>query len=337
MTNYKGIKGLTIQEVASDPPAPIEGQVWYNTTTSALKGYINSPGSWSTGGSLNTARRSIAGAGTQTAALGFGGYDGVPKPAPQYGRSDATELYNGTSWTSVNSLGSFVYDHDGSGSSTAALSHGGKAASPFSAVTESWNGTNWTTVNSLNTARQYLGGFGTTNTANIAYGGNTGTAPDASAIVESWNGTNWTEVNDLNTGRFRVSGGAGTSTAGLVVAGDNATPSKTQNVELWNGTNWTEVNNLPGNASFNTTAGTQTSAITFGGFSNYDFGGTDTATWNGTNWTTVGSMGTSNYNAGAGASSSAAAVGFGGAPIPVAGNMTEEFNSGLATKTLSTG
>ena len=39
MSEYKGIKGLTIQEVASDPPAPLEGQVWYNTTTSVLKGY----------------------------------------------------------------------------------------------------------------------------------------------------------------------------------------------------------------------------------------------------------------------------------------------------------
>jgi hypothetical protein len=31
-------------------------------------------GAWATGGSLNTARASLAGVGTQTAALAFGGY-----------------------------------------------------------------------------------------------------------------------------------------------------------------------------------------------------------------------------------------------------------------------
>jgi hypothetical protein len=42
-------------------------------------------------GSLNTARTGLAGAGTQTAALAFGG------DAPGY--TGATEVYDGTSWT----------------------------------------------------------------------------------------------------------------------------------------------------------------------------------------------------------------------------------------------
>jgi hypothetical protein len=42
---------------------------------------------------LNTARENLAGAGTQTAALAFGGYI-TPNTA-------ATEEYDGTSWTSV--------------------------------------------------------------------------------------------------------------------------------------------------------------------------------------------------------------------------------------------
>jgi hypothetical protein len=42
--------------------------------------------------SLNTARNSLAGAGTQTAALAFGGYD----PGAITG---ATEEYDGNSWT----------------------------------------------------------------------------------------------------------------------------------------------------------------------------------------------------------------------------------------------
>jgi hypothetical protein len=35
---------------------------------------INVPAAWASGGNLGTARRSLAGAGTQTAGLAFGGY-----------------------------------------------------------------------------------------------------------------------------------------------------------------------------------------------------------------------------------------------------------------------
>src|SRR6056300_808128 len=139
MPEYKSIKGLTIQEVASDPPAPIEGQVWYNTTTSALKGYINNPGSWATGGDLNTAKRTLGSAGTQTAALAFGG--NTPPGTAQ------TESYNGTNWTELNDLNTARAYLSGAGTTnTAALAFGGF---PSTGVTESWNGTNWTEVNDL--------------------------------------------------------------------------------------------------------------------------------------------------------------------------------------------
>ena len=35
MAEYIGIKGFTVQTLSADPPAPIVGQVWYNTTASA--------------------------------------------------------------------------------------------------------------------------------------------------------------------------------------------------------------------------------------------------------------------------------------------------------------
>jgi hypothetical protein len=61
-----------------------------------LKGYANVvTNAWASGGNLNTARYLSRAAGTQTAALFFGG--GIPT-------STATESYNGTSWTTVNSL-----------------------------------------------------------------------------------------------------------------------------------------------------------------------------------------------------------------------------------------
>ena len=42
MADYKGIKGFKVQSLASDPSNPIEGQVWYNTTTALLKFYDGS-------------------------------------------------------------------------------------------------------------------------------------------------------------------------------------------------------------------------------------------------------------------------------------------------------
>jgi hypothetical protein len=73
MTTYKEIYGTNVEVLASDPTNPVEGQIWYNSTSQTLKGYALVAGSWATAGPLNTARDQLAGAGIQTAALAFGG------------------------------------------------------------------------------------------------------------------------------------------------------------------------------------------------------------------------------------------------------------------------
>ena len=77
MAEYIGIKGSTIQTIAGDPANPIEGQVWYNSTTTVLKGSgtFISGGAWASGGNVNTALQNLGGCGIQTAAIKFGGYD----------------------------------------------------------------------------------------------------------------------------------------------------------------------------------------------------------------------------------------------------------------------
>src|SRR5210317_972738 len=96
VTSFPAV-GSGIPSVASDPPSPSQGDVWYNTTSNAFK-YVGATtsGSWATGGDLNTGRGSLSGAGTQTAALAFGG------DIPPF--TGATESYDGTSWTEVNDL-----------------------------------------------------------------------------------------------------------------------------------------------------------------------------------------------------------------------------------------
>jgi hypothetical protein len=66
---------------------------------------------------LNTARESLAGAGTQTAALGFGGYITAV--------TAATEEYDGTSWSPGGSLNTARWIIAGVGTQTAALAFGG--------------------------------------------------------------------------------------------------------------------------------------------------------------------------------------------------------------------
>ena len=75
MATYKGINGFAVQSVASDPSPLDEGQVWYNNATYAFKlASVTTAGTFASGGNLNTARARLAGAGTQTAGLGFGGF-----------------------------------------------------------------------------------------------------------------------------------------------------------------------------------------------------------------------------------------------------------------------
>jgi hypothetical protein len=39
MATYITLKGTAIQVLAADPTNPVEGQVWYNTTTNKMMGY----------------------------------------------------------------------------------------------------------------------------------------------------------------------------------------------------------------------------------------------------------------------------------------------------------
>jgi hypothetical protein len=62
MATYKGIQGFTIQNLSADPSNPIEGQVWYNSTSNVWKvEEATTAGAWATGNNMNTARRALAG------------------------------------------------------------------------------------------------------------------------------------------------------------------------------------------------------------------------------------------------------------------------------------
>ena len=56
----------------------------------------------------------------------------------------------------------------------------------------------WASGGNMNTARQYVGAFGT-QTAGLVAGGETSTSVNN---VEQYDGTSWTEIAEINTTRY---------------------------------------------------------------------------------------------------------------------------------------
>jgi hypothetical protein len=312
MAKYSDIKGFTVQTLSTD------------TVASQFAG-----GSWASGGSLNAARNQMAGVGSQTAALGFGGNtSGSPKSA-------ANEQYNGSSWTEVGDLNSGRGGMYGFGTTTAAIGSGGLVY-PFNPsnfatnLTESWNGSAWTETSDMTYGRA-AGGSATsgTSTAGLIFGGGYLSPSPNYALVaytESWNGSGWTETADLNSARGYGMGGSGTQTSALAYAG-NIPPSPSTNLiatESWDGSSWTEVADM--NTKREGVAGSgadNTSAIAVGGNVPPVTGITEI--WDGTSWTEVADLSTARSSVGS-AGTTVASLAFGGS-APSLTTAAEEFTA----------
>jgi hypothetical protein len=154
---------------------------------------------------MNTARRQTGSFGTQTAGVVVGG------TTPN---RNETEEYNGSSWTSVNTLPNGRQQLSGAGliSAGLALSGSNPGIANVGVLTEHYDGTNWTTGgnSSAPTGTHASGG---TQTAGLKFGGYT-----ALATTELYDGTSWATSANLATGRHEL-GGAGTQPAGIAFAG----------------------------------------------------------------------------------------------------------------------
>ncbi|MDC0955864.1 hypothetical protein OAR20_00220 [Candidatus Pelagibacter sp.] len=329
MATYKEIKGTQIEVLASDPSNPVEGQVWYNSTSTALKGQIIlSAGAFSTANEMNTARSNLgsSNAGTQSSTIAFGGI--APGGGTPTYEGNQTELYNGTTWTNVNNLNVGRSYLAGAGTGTAALAIGGYVGPPGNVTNvEQWNGTSWTAVAAVGVnSKQSTAAAGTTSAA-IAYGGFDYGIPGPSDKTEAWNGSGWTAVNDLNTARYYLSGN-GTRTAALAAGGETTTTVAV--AETWNGTNWANITSMNEARNAGSAFGVYDSFINAGGNPGFS---TNAELWNGSNWTEQ-----SNLNSGratsAASGSSTAGLYFGGQQ-PAKVGLTEEW-SGAGTSITKT-
>jgi hypothetical protein len=285
MTTFKGIRGTTIEVLSSDPSNPEQGQIWYNSSSGTLKGY-KAVNTWSSGGNLPSARAYMGSAGTQTAALGFGGN---LAPGTAVG---TTSSYNGIAWTDLPAtMNTARNNFAGAGiTQTAALGFGGyRPGSGPTTASESYNGTSWTNTPSLNTARAAISSFGT-QTAALAIAGVNTTA------VESWNGSSWTNSTSLPTPTGYV-GSAGIQTAGIIFGGQSGPGTAITTSLSWNGSSWTAAPSMNTARSALGSAGTQTSALGFGGTGTYPAPALSTTElYNGTAWTSNPTgLGTARY------------------------------------------
>ncbi len=181
MTDYKTIRGKKIKSFATDlSNDQAEGQIFYSSTDNQFKTAVASA-AWSSSGPLVTGRGYVAGCGTQTAGLAFGGN---PVTA-------ATEEYNGTGWGAGGDLNTSRRQLGGTGTQTAGLAFGGSSGYPnIRAQTEEYNGTSWSEQNDLSTARYGPGSAGT-QTAALAFGGSTNPSDTGQNLTEEYDGSSW--------------------------------------------------------------------------------------------------------------------------------------------------
>jgi hypothetical protein len=342
MANYTGIQGQNILIVSSDPSNPIEGQIWYNSTSNTLKGYQFAAGAWATGGSLNNAIEDMAGnVGTQTAALAVAGYFA---PSPTGGASNLTEEYDGTSWTSGGTQPNNFFRRTSCGTQTAALGWGGYVPSNpvptrYNNGSNEYDGTSWTTGGGFPVGIQFAGGAGSQTAALSVAGNSPGTS--FQSLVAKYDGTSWTTSTSVPQG-LRDPVTIGTQTATLNVAGvttDSPDNFATDAVNTFNGTTWTSSPVYPTTLWAGYGMGTQTNALVAAGVRNPSPGSPGTRTtnvnlWNGTTWTSQTATPTAkNSGQSAGTAASGLMAGGGGSPTSI---TLEWTGAALATRTITT-
>ena len=273
--NFRALSVLEAWSTASNLVNVRRAGFGAGTQTAALAAFGRSPSApigsfttseeyngtgWTFGGTANTARFSMAGSGTQTAAVGSGGYNPPGSPAFNFA---ATEEYDGSSWTSTGDLSTARSACAGFGIQTAAVNVSGYSnPGSVTGAAEHYNGSSWTSGGSLNTTTQKTQGSCGTQTAGLAWGGDPPGPATGSNVTELYDGSTWTTGNTTNINRSYTTR-AGTQTDAVCAGGYGQITT----TETFNGTSWsTSPATLgTGNQDFAGADGTSTAAFACGG------------------------------------------------------------------------
>ena len=320
---------------------------------------------WSEGNNMITARKNMAGAGTQNAALAMGGYQPVVTCTEEYngsnwaaggaliaargaksisagsvnaaiyagGRSGpnhptATEHYNGISWSAGGSMPTGKTSSTSMGVENAVLATGGTGGSPANLTVE-YNGINWSSDTNVTTARQDLEGAGSQNAAAV-FGGHP--AANNGICTEEYNGTSWTNSGAAVIGT-RSSAGGGTNSQGIMVGGNNDTDhiacTQFYNGGTFHGTlsAWSAGGALITARPLLAGLGTQNAGLVFGGHAPGNLANSEE--YNGSAWAAGGDLNSARTRL-AGSGTQNAGLGFGGF-ISDDSALTEEYNGHVWT------
>ena len=273
---------------------------------------------WAAGGNYPINSGDFSGAGTQAAAIAFGGRV-YPGPNAVTGVS---ATYDGAAWTAGPSLTTarMLAASAKNGTTTAALCTGGSEPS-LSDKCEEFNGSTWAEGPNYPTTAQFGDqGVGDQGDALISggYGGGPGSAYlDATS---TYNGSTWTALaapSNLQDSRFSATA-TGTSTLAVMFAGTGGAGK----VESWNGSTWAEQAEALTARTAGGSAGTSTDALYYGGEGPTGV----TEGWDGTSFSTRPTMGTARFSM-ASCGTATLALATGGF---TSSNSTEEF-TGVTT------
>ena len=261
------------------PPVVISGskQIASNISGSFNKGFEFSGtiktalGSWSAGGSLNSARSQDGGVGTKAAFIATDS-------------SAKTEIYNGSSWSEVNDMNAGRVQVELAGSSTSALAFGGFGYPMFNRhESEEWNGTNWSVSTGMPISRSNHSAAGQTDADSaLAFGGLSNSPFPSPTDIDTveWNGSSWTTYSETGLAPACRNGvGFGSTEAALY------SNSSTFNKE-WNGTAWSSISNTTITHDKGSGGGTVNDGVVFGGSG----GGQCTELYDGTAWSAQGAL-----------------------------------------------
>lgn len=328
MADYININGNNIPIRASDPSNPIQGEVWYNLTTNALKGQGFGTASVATSGTVNTARTQIGGVGTLTAGLIYGG----ESPA----LTGATEEYDGSTWSNGGTCPATKSDMHSSGTQTAALWGGG---SPLSSDSFEYDGSTWTSGGSMTfSGRDFYSGSTGILTAALQIGGfiNPGSY---SAVMQEYDGSTWTNIPQTYPSAPQTNQIATTGTQTACISAGGSPGANELNSNEWNGSTWTATNNLATAIRSSVAAGTVSASNLISGHeppagSLYS---TKIQTWDGTCWSqSPATLSTGRSQSAGGGTGSSAFVATGSDGTPTYTNTTEIFtDAGPAIVTFS--
>ena len=250
---------------------------------------------------LGSARNSLGGSGTSTAALATGGFPappGTPKLTEEFTQSINT--ITAAAWSSGSLMGTGRYQGNGQnvGTQTAGMYSGGQGSYPSTApaVTvsnvEEYDGSSWSEVTNLPESKAMFGAVGTQTAAFVfgGYGGPgagpnpaPGGSPKSTAL--NYDGTNWTASPYSLPSAVAYLTGAGTSTAALSIGGHPALTTCNE----YDGEGWTSGGSMTTGRNNSSAFGILTAAIVAGGAPGASVE-VDAESYNGTSWTAAANL-----------------------------------------------